>query len=151
MTATYDQVPGAPVPDGTVPGGVAQGGHQAAINAGHLPPAAGYPAEELTPAQAQEAEAAGDYVTVPVTDTGIAVRILPQGQWRMSHMRLLNTGDLEGWAECVIHPDDIDAFVDLDLTLDEFQDFSLAAAKASGDDLGKSRGRSKSSRHMRRR
>jgi hypothetical protein len=148
MTVTHDQTPGAPVPsvDGTGPAP-----HQAAISAGHPSPASGYPQEGLTPAQAQEAEALGDYVTVPVADTGVAVRILPQGQWRMSHMRLLNTGDLEGWAECVIHEADIDAFLDLDLTIDEFQDFSLAAAKASGDDLGKSRGRSRSSRNMRRR
>lgn len=144
MTVTHDQA--APVPDGAVPAA-----HQAAISAGHTSPAAGYPREALTPAEAQEAEALGDYVTVPVGDTGVAVRILPQGQWRMSHMRLLNTGDLEGWAECVIHEDDIDRFLDLDLTLDEFQDFSLDAAKASGDDMGKSRGRSRSSRSMRRR
>jgi hypothetical protein len=144
MTVTHDQIPGAPqpTPDGS--------SAQAAISAGH-PPVGGYPQEALTPSQAQEAEAVGDYVTVPVGDTGVEVRILPQGQWRMSHMRLLNTGDLEGWAECVIHEDDIDVFVDLDLTLDEFQDFSLAAAKASGDDMGKSRGRSRSSRSMRRR
>jgi hypothetical protein len=146
MTVTHDQIPGAPSPsgDGQVP-------HQAAISAGHGSPAAGFPQKGLTPAEAQEAEALGDYVTVPVGDTGVAVRILPQGQWRMSHMRLLNTGDLEGWAECVIHEDDIDRFLEMDLTLDEFQEFSLDAAKASGDDMGKSRGRSRSSRSTRRR
>lgn len=148
MTVTHDQIPGAPVP---APDGVGAAPHQAAISAGHPAPAAAFQPEGLTPAEAQEAEAVGGYVTVPVADTGLAVRILPQGQWRMSHMRLLNQGDLEGWAECVIHEDDLDAFLDLDLTLAEFEQFSLDAAKQSGDGLGKSRGRSRSSRSMRRR
>lgn len=148
MTVTHDQAPGAPVPSAD---GAAQTPHQAAISAGHPSPAGGYPQEGLTPAEAQEAEAVGDYVDVPVADTGLTVRILPQGKWRMSHMRLLNQGDLDGWAEKVIHPDDLEDFLDLDLELDEFQEFSLAAAKKSGDDMGKSRGRSRSSRSMRRR
>jgi formylglycine-generating enzyme required for sulfatase activity len=102
----------------------------------------------LTPAEAQEAEASGEFVPVPVGD--IKVRVRPQKQWRMSHMRLLNQGDLDGWAESVIHPDDVEDFFDLDVTLAEFQDFAEEAAKATGDDLGKSRGRSKSSGSRRR-
>jgi hypothetical protein len=102
----------------------------------------------LTPAEAQEAEADGDFVPVPVGD--VKVRVRPQKQWRLSHMRALNQGDFDGWAEGVLHPDDVEEFLDLDITLAEFQDFASEAAKATGDDLGKSRGRSKSQRSTRR-
>lgn len=103
----------------------------------------------LTPAEAQEAEVDGEFIPVPVGD--IKVRVRPQKDWRMSTMRLLNRGDLDAWAEGVIHPDDIDDFFDLDITIGEFQEFAEEAAQETGDDLGKSRGRSKSSRSTRKR
>jgi hypothetical protein len=82
---------------------------------------------------------------------GIETRVKPQRDWRMSDMRFLRDGDIDGWAESVIHPDDIDEFMELDITMDEFREFSEEAARRSGDSLGKSSGRSRSSKPMRRR
>lgn len=104
---------------------------------------------EMPEADKQTAEAAGHYVTVPIR--GAEVRVKPQRKWRMSHMRCLNQGDLDGWAEGVIHPDDLDEFMDLDLEMEEFQEFSEEAARRAGDGLGKSSGRSRSSRSTQRR
>jgi hypothetical protein len=104
---------------------------------------------ELPEAEKQAIEAVGEYVTVPIGD--LPARVKPQLQWRMSDMRLLNQGDLDGWAEAVIHPDDLDAFMDRDLTMAEFQDFAADAARLAGDGLGKSSARSRSSRNTQRR
>jgi hypothetical protein len=118
---------------------------------GHLGPADGEGVQdlELSEAEKQAVEAAGEYVSVPVN--GIETRVKPQRDWRMSDMRFLREGDIDGWAESVIHPADIDAFMDLDITMDEFREFSEEAARRSGDGLGKSSGRSRSSRPTRRR
>lgn len=93
--------------------------------------------EGLTPAEAQEAEADGEFVTLPVGS--IKVRVRPQKDWRMSDLRALNKGDLDAWADAVIHPDDLDDFFDQDITMREFQAFAEEAASETGDDLGKSR------------
>jgi hypothetical protein len=103
---------------------------------------------ELPETAKQEIEAAGEYVSVPVN--GIEVRVKPQLDWRMSDMRMLNAADFDGFAESVIHADDLDAFLDLDMTLAEFQSFAEEAARRAGDGLGKSSGRSRSSRPTRR-
>jgi hypothetical protein len=118
---------------------------------GHVagPDAAGALSPEMPEADKQEAEAAGEYVTVPIR--GTEVRVKPQLKWRMSHMRCLNQGDLDGWAEGVIHPDDVDKFFDLDPEMEEFREFSEEAARLAGDSLGKSSGRSRSSKPTRRR
>lgn len=104
---------------------------------------------ELPEHAKQELEALGDYVVVPLPNSTIEVRVLPQIKWRMSVMRLLNEGNLDGWAEAVIHPDDLDEFIDADLDMGEFSDFSEEAARRSGDSLGKSSKRSRSSRGTR--
>lgn len=105
---------------------------------------------DLPADEKQAIEAAGEYVDVPVGD--ITVRIKPQSDWRMSDMRMLNVeGNFDGWAESVIHPDDLEPYTELDITMAEFQRFAADAANLSGDGLGKSRGRSKSSRSTRRR
>lgn len=93
--------------------------------------------EGLTPAEAQEAEADGKFVTLLVGD--LKVRIRPQRDWRMSHLRALNQGDFDAWAEGVLHPDDLDEFLDQDITLAQFQEFAEEASRETGDDLGKSR------------
>jgi hypothetical protein len=118
---------------------------------GHLTPpdAQGVQELELSELEKQEIEAAGEYVSVPIN--GIETRVKPQRDWRMSDMRFLRDGDIDGWAESVIHPDDIDKFMELDPTMDEFREFSEEAARKSGDSLGKSSGRSRSSRPTRRR
>lgn len=98
---------------------------------------------EALEAQAAEAEADGqEYVLVPMGED--TYRVVPQRQWRISYLRHLNEGDFEAWAEAVMHPEDAETFIDRDPTLDEFKDFSKAAARASGDGLGKSSGRRRS-------
>ena len=99
--------------------------------------------------EAQEREAEGEYVSVAVAD--IKVRLKPQLQWRMSHIRALNKGDLDTWAEGVIHPDDLDEFFEADVTVKQFSQFAEDSSKATGDDLGKSSGPSRSSKISRRR
>ncbi|MGW9637434.1 hypothetical protein [Nocardiopsis alba] len=95
---------------------------------------------EAVESQQAEAEADGqDYVLVAMGED--TYRVIPQKQWRISFLRHLNEGDFEAWAECVMHPEDAEAFIERDPTLDEFTAFSKAAAKASGDSLGKSSGR----------
>jgi hypothetical protein len=103
---------------------------------------------EAIEAQQAEAEAEGTtYVLVALGEE--TYQVLPQKQWRLSHMRMLNDGDFEGWAEAVMPVEDAERFVDSDPTLEEFQHFSRAAARASGDRLGKSSGRPQSSRNGR--
>ena len=104
---------------------------------------------EMSEVEKQEIEAGGEYVSVPVAD--VEVRVKPQRDWRMSDMRLLNEADLDGWAESVIHPDDLESFMEQDITMGEFQDFAAEAARRAGDSLGKSSAHSRSSRSTRRR
>jgi hypothetical protein len=104
---------------------------------------------DVAPAAKQEAEAAGEYTAVPVGD--VEIRVKPQSDWRMSDMRYLNSGDLDGWAGSVIHPDDLDDFMELDITMGEFRQFAEDSAKATGDSLGKSSRPSRSSKNTRRR
>lgn len=109
----------------------------------------------LDAAKAQEAEAErGDYVTVPLAGyDGVTkdVRALPAGRWRASALRALNKGDMDGFMELVLHPDDYDTYLDLDPDTDAIGRFAEAAARAGGDDLGKSGGSSRSGRSTRRR
>jgi hypothetical protein len=105
--------------------------------------------EGISAVEAQEEEVAGEYVTLPVADTKVRVR--PQQHWRMSHLRALNEGDFDTWADGVLHPDDVDEFLDQDITLAEFEVFAKEAAKATGDGLGKSRRPRGSSRNTRKR
>lgn len=102
---------------------------------------------ELSEAAKQEIEAAGEYVPVPVS--GVEVRVKPQIDWRMSDLRALNAGDFDAFAESVIHPDDLETFLDQDLTMGEFRAFSEECARRAGDSLGKSSPRSRSSKPTR--
>lgn len=103
---------------------------------------------EALESQQAEAESEGvSYVLVALGED--TYRVLPQKQWRLSHMRMLNEGDFEGWAESVMHPEDAENFLEADPTIQEFQEFSKAAARASGDGLGKSNGPRASSRNGR--
>lgn len=104
---------------------------------------------DLSASEKQELEAAGAYIDVDVAD--ITVRVKPQGDWRLSDMRQLNVGDLDAWAEGVIHPDDIEEFFEADITVDEFKQFADDASRRTGDGLGKSSPRSRSSRSRRKR
>ncbi|MFJ3839475.1 hypothetical protein ACIPY6_28765 [Streptomyces sp. NPDC090054] len=104
---------------------------------------------EVTPAQAQESEAVGHYVTVMLVDE--EVRVIPPGAWRQSWQQQLAQGLTNAFAEKVIHPEDLDLYYELDPTNDEFGNFVEEAARLSGESLGKSRGPVASSRRTRRR
>lgn len=105
--------------------------------------------QEANAADAQEVEASGDYVTVAVD--GEPIRVLLATLWRTSWVQQVNQGDFVGFAEKVVHPDDLDLFQDIDPTLPEFQQFIGDAQELSGEPAGKSRGPGRSSRRMRRR
>ncbi|WP_075737544.1 hypothetical protein [Streptomyces acidiscabies] len=105
--------------------------------------------EEATEADAQETESDGSYVTAQLA--GEDIRIIPPGAWRQSWHRLLNAGQFDEFAETVMHPDDVDAYFDIDPTNSEFNDFIADAANQAGEGLGKSRGPARSSRRTRRR
>jgi hypothetical protein len=104
---------------------------------------------EASPAEAQEAEASGHYVTAELL--GKDIRVIPPGAWRQSWQRQLSQGMTDVFAEKVIHPDDLDLYFDLDPTNDEFGEFVSEAARLSGESLGKSRGPAASPRRTRRR
>ncbi|HEY6115616.1 MAG TPA: hypothetical protein VI172_06625 [Candidatus Dormibacteraeota bacterium] len=104
---------------------------------------------EVASDEAQEAEADGQYVTAELC--GEDVQIIPPAGWRTSWQRMLNAGNLDGFAEKVFHPDDYDRYLELDPTIVEFLEFTQDAAERSGESLGKSSGPAPSSRRTRRR
>lgn len=105
--------------------------------------------EEVTEAEAQEAEAEGHYMTATLCDE--EVQIIPPSAWRSSWQRMLNQGDLDGFAQKIFHPDDYELYLELDPTIVEFLEFTQDAATRSGESLGKSNGPAPSSRRTRRR
>ncbi|MET9950151.1 hypothetical protein ABZ135_01200 [Streptomyces sp. NPDC006339] len=104
---------------------------------------------ETTPAEAQETEAAGHYITT--TLAGKDVECAPSGAWRQSTMRKLRIGDIDAFMEDVLSPESYDTYLDLDPTNDEVAAFANAAGEASGEQMGKSSGPSASSRRTRKR
>ncbi|MFE9382387.1 hypothetical protein ACFYMO_03985 [Streptomyces sp. NPDC007025] len=113
--------------------------------------------KELDAAAAQEAEAEQEldpYVPVPLAGyDGVTkdVRALPAGRWRASAFRALNSGDMDAFMALVLHEDDVEVYEDLDPDMDAIGRFAEAAARAGGEDLGKSGGPSRSGRSTRRR
>jgi hypothetical protein len=105
--------------------------------------------QDVTEAEAQEIEAEGQYVTAELC--GEEVQIIPPAAWRTSWQRMLNQGNLDAFAEQVFHPDDYDLYLELDPTIYEFLEFTEAAARQSGESMGKSGGPAPSSRRTRRR
>jgi hypothetical protein len=105
--------------------------------------------QEVTAAEAQEIEAEGHYVTT--TLCGEEVQVIPPSAWRSSWQRMLNQGDLDGFAEKVLQPDDYERYLELDPTIVEFMEFAQEAASLVGESLGNSRGPAPSSRATRRR
>lgn len=104
---------------------------------------------EVTPAEAQAAEAEGHYITVELC--GEEVQIVPPTAWRTSWQRLLNQGQIDAFAEKIFHPDDYELFLELDPTMAEWLEFTEEASRLSGESLGNSRGPAPSSRSTRRR
>lgn len=107
------------------------------------------PQTDTTPAEAQEIEAAGHYVTVQLC--GKDVEVIPAGAWRQSAMRKLNGGDMDGFLEDVLSPESCDLYYELDPTNDDLNSLIEAATSASGETLGKSGGPNRSSRRTRKR
>lgn len=108
-----------------------------------------YDEPDVTEAEAQESEAVNRYVTGELC--GEEVRIIPPGAWRQSWRRLLMVGQIDDFADIVLHPDDYALYEELDPTNDEFGDLVNTAAERAGESLGKSSGPAPSSRRTRRR
>jgi hypothetical protein len=104
---------------------------------------------EPTPADAQEIEADGQYITAELC--GEEIQIVPPAAWRTSWQRMLNAGNLDGFAQKVFHPDDYDLYLELDPTIVDFMTMVEETAARAGESLGKSAGPSPSSRRTRRR
>jgi hypothetical protein len=104
---------------------------------------------EPAPVEAQEIEADGHYITVELC--GQDVQIVPPVAWRTSWQRMLNSGNIDGFAEQVFHPEDYDLYLELDPTIMEFMTMVEDVAARSGESLGKSAGPSPSSRRTQRR
>ncbi|WHM30177.1 hypothetical protein OH540_09095 [Streptomyces sp. BPPL-273] len=104
---------------------------------------------EVTAADAQEIEAEGHYVTAELC--GEEVRIVPPAGWRVSWQEMLTQGLVRAFAEKVLHPDDYEFFLEIDPTVQEFQEFVVDAGERAGESLGKSGGPSRSGGRTRRR
>lgn len=109
--------------------------------------------DEVSPAEAQELEAATEFTGHYVTSTlcGKPLRLIPPGAWRQSWQRMLKRGDSDEFANLVIAPDDLDEYYELDPTNDEVGQFYADAGEVAGESLGKSSGPRPSSRRTRRR
>lgn len=104
---------------------------------------------EVTPAEAQEIEATGHYVTAQLC--GKTLEIVPSGAWRQSAMRMLRTGDIDGFMDEVLSPDSYELYLDINPTNDEVGEFVNDAGEASGEPVGKSSGPKTSPRRTRKR
>lgn len=104
---------------------------------------------ELTPAQAQENEATGEFTTAALCGTDLRVKAIDH--WRPSYLRALREGDYETWAAGVFHEDDVQTFIDINATFAEINEFTAAAMEATGENPGKSGGRSARSKTTRKR
>ncbi|MER5312673.1 hypothetical protein ABT034_33425 [Streptomyces sp. NPDC002773] len=101
------------------------------------------------PAEAQEIEATGHYVTAELCDAKL--EIVPPGAWRQSWQRKLKAGDMDAFLEDVLSPDSYETYIDLDPTNDEIGEFLNRAGEAAGEPMGKSSGPATSSRSTRKR
>ncbi|MCP9997994.1 hypothetical protein LUX34_24080 [Streptomyces werraensis] len=109
---------------------------------------------EAARAQETEVDTEDEFLTVPLTGyDGVTkdVRALPASQWRASAIRALNSGNIDGFMEIVLHEDDYAIYEDLDPTTDGIGKFAEEASRRSGEALGKSSGPSRSSRSTRKR
>jgi hypothetical protein len=126
-----------------------EGGPRRGQHAYHRPQARRPHPDRPPPPDAQEIEAEGHFVTALMC--GEELRIIPPGAWRMSWQRLLNAGQIDAFAELVMHPEDFDLFQELDPTVQEWTDFISDASRQGGESQGNSRGPAPSPRNTRRR
>lgn len=104
---------------------------------------------EVTPAEAQEIEASGHYVTAELC--GKTLEVVPSGAWKQSTMRMMRSGDIDAFMERILSPDSYETYLDLDPTNDEVGDFVTDAGEASGESVGKSSGPTASPKRTRKR
>ncbi|MCX5407515.1 hypothetical protein OHA37_27080 [Streptomyces sp. NBC_00335] len=104
---------------------------------------------DATPAEAQEIEAAGHYVTADLC--GKTLEIIPSGAWRQSSMRLLKANEMDDFFADVLSSESYELYLDLDPTNDELGRFLDDSGAASGEPVGKSSGPSRSQRRTRKR
>jgi hypothetical protein len=104
---------------------------------------------EVTPAEAQEIEASGHYITLEMC--GKPMEVIPSGAWRQSSMRLLKAGEMDDFLEDVLSPESFDLYMDLNPTNDEINTFLEDSGAASGESVGKSSGPTRSQRRTRKR
>ncbi|MFI8499465.1 hypothetical protein ACIGFK_13350 [Streptomyces sp. NPDC085524] len=104
---------------------------------------------EVTPAEAQEIEASGHYVTAELC--GKALEVVPSGAWKQSTMRMLRSGDIDAFMDRILSPDSYDLYLDLDPSNDEVGEFVNDAGEAAGESVGKSSGPTASQRRTRKR
>ncbi|MDR3083775.1 MAG: hypothetical protein LBV60_23140 [Streptomyces sp.] len=108
-----------------------------------------YDEPETSPAEAQEIEAEGHYVTAELC--GEEVRVVPPSAWRTSWQRMLTQGLFDAFAEKIFPPEDYERYLELDPTVVEFMEFVQETAERVGESLGNSPGPGPSSRRTRRR
>lgn len=104
---------------------------------------------EATPADAQETEALGHYVTSELCSKPLEV--IPSGAWRQSSMRHLRAGNMDDFFADVLSPESYELYLDLDPTNDQVNAFLEEAGTASGESVGKSSGPKASPRRTRKR
>lgn len=103
---------------------------------------------EVSAAEAQEIEADG-YVTAELC--GEEVQVIPPSMWRASWQRALNQGQIDFFAQKILHPDDYEYYLEVDPMMEEWLSFVEDASNKAGESLGKSRARSRSGGRTRRR
>ena len=96
------------------------------------------PVGQATPEQVDaEAIPPGSF-RIPLATT--EVYVLPRNRWRSSALTALNQGRFDEWAEsCLAREIDVDAWMDVDPTIEQVEDFFLAFTEATGQSAGKSR------------
>ena len=103
---------------------------------------------EVSAADAQEIEADG-YVTAELC--GEEVQVIPPSMWRASWQRALNQGQIDFFAQKILHPDVYEFYLEVDPTMEDWLTFVEDASSKAGESLGKSRARSRSGGRTRRR
>ncbi len=78
--------------------------------------------DHLTPTKSMDGSWTG-------TLGGAEIRVLPFNQWRKSAMQAINRGNFDLWADGAVHPDDVQDFVDADVTMGEVMAFMGSVPK----------------------
>lgn len=94
---------------------------------------------------------AGIAVEFVTEDDKFEVHVPPPGRWKSRATRALRNGDFLEWAELVLTPEDYAAVADADPTNDDFERFFSDWGEQAGENVGKSRRSSSTSRSTPRR